>query len=166
MNFRNLSIALATALLALFTALNWQAFNTKTTLSVGLGEVQAPLGLVMLGVTGFVSALFLVYIVIQQAGLIAETRRVAKELKAQRALADQAEASRFFELRGLLQSEVRRLEAQLAAVAQEMGGRADRLSQQLPERGEEVVRALSAHLGEIEDKLDRALAHAPPLLER
>ena len=166
MHIRNLSIALVMVLLALFTALNWQAFNAKTTLSLGVGEVQAPLGLLMLGVTGFVSALFLVYIVIQQAQLLVATRRMAKEIKSQRALADEAEASRFVELRSLVQDEARRLEARIAEVGHQVGDRAERLARQLPTQSDGVVRALSAHLGEIEDKLDRALSPAQPSCAR
>lgn len=158
MTIRTLLVSLALALLALFTFLNWRAFNTPTTLSVGVGEVQAPLGLVMLGVTGFVSVLFLIYIVFQQAALMAESRRLAKELKVQRALADEAEASRFVELRGIVQTEARQVQAQFAASVRELSGSVQQLAEQMPERGDEIVRALSAHLGEIEDKLDRALA--------
>ncbi len=107
MNLRTLSIAVALALLGVFTLLNWGAFLAPTTLSLGFAEVQAPLGLVMLGVTGVVSGLFLVYILFQQASVIMESRRTAKELKAHRELADKAEASRFTEMRTFLEGELR-----------------------------------------------------------
>lgn len=158
---RNLAIAAILALLALFTALNWKAFNAPTTLSVGVTEVQAPLGLVMLGVTAFVSVIFLAYVAVQQAGLIVESRRLAKELKTQRELADQAEASRFVELRAFVQSEGQRFDARHAASMRELGARLDSLEKALPVRLEEALRTLSAHLGEVEDKLDRVIAPAP-----
>ena len=59
MNARTLAIAIALFLLAVFALLNWSAFSTPTALTLGFAEVQAPLGLVMLVVTGIVSGLFL-----------------------------------------------------------------------------------------------------------
>lgn len=101
MNIRSVPIALALIALAGF-ALNRAAFTAPTTLSLGFAEVQAPLGLMMLIVTGVVSALFLFYIAFMLAGALMETRRSTKELNVQRDLAERAEASRFRDLRGLL----------------------------------------------------------------
>ena len=64
-----------------------------------------------------------VYIVLLQAGIIPEARRLTKEVKAQRELADTAEASRFTELRTLLEGELRRIEAQTAASNREFVAR-------------------------------------------
>ena len=158
MTYRSLFITLALAALALFAALNWAAFMAPTILSLGFAEVNAPLGLIMLVATGVVAALFLLYIVFQQAGVILETRRYAKELKSHRDLADSAEASRFTELRNFLEAELRRIEAQNAAAQRETGARIDRLEQAVQDKLAESARSLSAHLGEIEDKLDRVLA--------
>ncbi len=157
MTYRSLFIVLALAALGVFAALNWPAFITPTTLSLGFAEVHAPLGLIMLIATGVVAALFLLYIVFQQAGAIMETRRFTKELKSQRDLADSAESSRFTELRSFLQTELQRIEAQNAAAQRETGARIDRLEQGLAEKQAEAGRSLSAYLGEIEDKLDRVL---------
>ncbi len=90
---------------------------TPTELSLGFAQVQAPLGVVMLGISALLCALFIVYLLFQQAGALLEARRYAKEMKAQRELADSAEASRFTELRAFLEAEMRRLEAQGAASA-------------------------------------------------
>jgi uncharacterized integral membrane protein len=158
MTYRALIVVAALAALALFAFLNWAVFNAPTVLNLGFAEVNAPLGLIMLIVTGVVSALFLVYIVFQQAGVILETRRYAKELKSHRELADSAEASRFTELRNYLQAELRRIEAQGAAAQRENGARIETIEQGLQGKMAESTRTLSAYLGEIEDKLDRALA--------
>lgn len=131
MKFRTVLLVLMLVALALFAAINWDVFVTPSTLSLGFMQVQAPLGLVMLVVTGAVCGLFLTYILFQQAGLIMETRRYAKELKAHRELADSAEASRFTELRAFLEAELRRLEAQQAAATREMGARMDQLHEHL-----------------------------------
>lgn len=157
MNLRALVVAMVLAALALFAMLNWSAFTTPTALTLGFAEVQAPLGVIMLIVTGLVSGLFLVYIVFQQAGVILEARRYAKDLKAQRELADKAEASRFTELRAFLDGELRRIEAQSAASTREAVARVEQAERQLQDKLAEATRTLSAYMGEIEDKLDRVL---------
>lgn len=160
MNLRSLSISLVLALLAAFAVLNWAAFTTPTQLSLGFTEVQAPLGLIVLVATGVVSGLFLVYIVSHQAGVILEARRYAKELKTQRDLADNAEASRFTELKSFIEEELRKLRAQGAAGSSELGERIERLQRELQDKVAESTLTLSAYVGEVDDKLDRAL---PPV---
>jgi len=155
MNLRNLLVAAALALLAVFALLNWAAFTAPTTLSLAFAEVQAPLGLIMLAITGFICGLFLVYILFQQAGVILEARRYAKELNAQRELADMAEASRFTEMRAFLDGELRRLEAQRSSEVRELGARVEASEQRLVEMLAESTRTLSAYVGEVDDKLDR-----------
>jgi uncharacterized integral membrane protein len=155
MNLRSVLIALVLIALAVFALLNWTAFTAPTTLTLGFAEVQAPLGLIMLAVTGVVCALFLFYIVFQQAGVIMETRRITKELNAQRELADKAEASRFTEIRSFFEGEMRRLEAQGAASTRELGARFGQFEQQLQDKLAESTRTLSAYIGEVDEKLDR-----------
>jgi uncharacterized integral membrane protein len=127
MKFRTVLVFLMLAAVAVFALSNWTAFTAPTHLSLGFLTFQAPLGLVMLVLTGVVSGLLLVYIVFQQAGVILEARRYAKELSSHRELADKAEASRFTELRAFLEAELRRLEAQNAAGTRELGARIDQL---------------------------------------
>jgi uncharacterized integral membrane protein len=160
MNLRNFLVVAALALLAVFALLNWTAFTAPTMLSLAFTEVKAPLGLIMLVVTGFISGLFLVYILFQQAGVILEARRYAKELNAQRDLADKAEASRFTEMRAFLDGELRRLEAQRSSEMRELGERIEASAQRLREMLAESTRSLSAYVGEVEDKLDRLLGPA------
>jgi hypothetical protein len=164
MNLRafSLTLVLAFVLLAAFATLNWVALTAPGTLSLGFTDVSAPLGVVLLVFTAAISGLFIVYIVLLQAGVILEARRLTKEVKAQRDLADTAEASRFTELRTLLEGELRRIEAQGAASNLEFGARIERSEQGMHDKLAEATGTLSALLGEIEDKLDRALvpAHA------
>ena len=157
MNLRALAILIVLVALASFAMLNWVAFTTPTVLSLGFADVTAPLGVIMLALTVLLSVMFLIYIVFQQAGVIVEARRYAKELKAHRELADTAEASRFTELRTFLDGELRRIEAQGGASTREVGARVELLEQQLQEKLAESTRTLSAYIGEIEDKLDRLL---------
>lgn len=155
-----LTLVLAFALLLLLVTLNWTAFAAPSALSLGFTEVRAPLGVVMLVFTTVISALLVVYIVFQQAGVILESRRFAKEGKVQRELADKAEASRFTELRTLLEGELRRIEAQGAASTREFGARMEQSEHGLQDKVAEATRTTAAYLAEIEDKLDRVLAPA------
>lgn len=161
MNLRSVAIVLALVALVGFAALNWTAIMTPTELSLGFAQVQAPLGVVMLGISALLCALFIVYLLFQQTGALLESRRYAKEMKAQRELADRAEASRFTELRAFLEAEMRRIEAQGAASARETEARFERFGQTLQAKLDESTRTLSAYIGEVEDKIDRALAKPP-----
>lgn len=93
MRLRTLVIVIVALLLALFVSVNWTAFMTPATVSLVFGAVQAPLGLVMLLITGLVAALFLAYALWLQRAALLETRRMTRELAAQRQLAEQAETS-------------------------------------------------------------------------
>ena len=111
MSLRTVFLMMVAGLLAIFTVLNWQAFIAPTTLSLVFTEVQAPLGLVMLVITGLLAALFLLYVAYLQSTTLLESRRFARELQSQRQLADAAEASRFTELRTVLEERLRHLDA-------------------------------------------------------
>lgn len=165
MNLRafSLTLFLAYVLLAAFAILNWTAMAAPSTLSLGFADVIAPLGVVLLVFTAAISGLFVVYIVLLQAGMMLEARRLTKEVKAQRELADTAEASRFTELRTLLEAELRKIESQAAASHRAFGARIEQSELGMQDKLAEATRTLSAYLGEIEDKLDRVMVPAPGL---
>lgn len=125
MQLRNVILILVLLLVVIFAALNWGAIMAPTTLSLGVAQVQAPLGLVLLAMLAVLSTIFLMYVVYLQTSVLLETRRHQKELQAQRELADQAEASRFTELRGHLDTRISELEASVSA---QLGEMRDRLS--------------------------------------
>jgi uncharacterized membrane protein len=122
MPLRTVFLLIVLAAIALFVALNWSAFLAPTTLSVGFAQVQAPLGLLMLALLAVLTAVFLTYLVYVQTTVLLESRRHAKELQAQRELADQAEASRFTELRGFIDTRLTEVENSLGAQLGEMRG--------------------------------------------
>jgi uncharacterized integral membrane protein len=78
MPLRTVVLLVVLALIALFAALNWTAFVAPTTLSFGVAQVQAPLGLIMLGLLAILTALFLLYLAYLQTTVILEWRRHAK----------------------------------------------------------------------------------------
>ena len=156
MPLRTLVIVVMAVLLALFVAVNWAAFMTPTTLSMIFGTVQAPLGLVMLVITGFIAALFVAYALWLQGSVLMETRRMTRELDSQRQLADQAEASRFTELRALIEM---RLDTVMSAIADERSSRSAeiaRLGDELRLAIDQAANGHAAQLGELQDRLERA----------
>ena len=135
---RTFAFLLLLALIALFALLNWSAFAALTPLSLVFTTVQAPLGLIMLGLVAFLCALFTVWVISLQANTLMDARRQTKELQAQRDLADKAEASRFTELRSVLLARIDRLQDETRVALDQSGN------------------AVAAHVGQLEDRLDRA----------
>jgi uncharacterized integral membrane protein len=99
MKFLNFILLIVLVALLVFAAVNWQAIVTPVPLSLLFTDAEAPLGLILLTITGILTILFLSYVVYMQSATIMLRRKLNKELEEQRKLADQAEASRFTELR-------------------------------------------------------------------
>lgn len=74
MNMRTGLIVVLLAAFAGFLALNWSVVTAPTTLSFGFWTAQAPLGLLLLGFTVLITAMFLFLLVVQQATVLVETR--------------------------------------------------------------------------------------------
>lgn len=152
---RTLFIVVLLGIVATFAFLNWGAFTTQTTLSVGFTTVEASLGLILLGVTALLTLLFLIYVVyLQSAGLV-ESRRYSRELQAHREIAENAEASRFYQLRSLLETAHRQLGNQTGESQAAILARLDELDRDLRSTVEQSGNALAAYLGEIEDRFER-----------
>ncbi len=161
MSLRTVVLLVVLAVLAIFTALNWTAFTTPTTLSLVFATVQAPLGLLMLVVSGLLAALFLLYVVYLQSTVILEARKSARELQAQRQLADEAEASRFTELRAFLEARISKLEVDVAQSRSAAQSGLDRLATDLRGTIEETGTVLTAYIAEVEDRLERRMGPSP-----
>lgn len=91
------------AVISGFTALNWTTFNAPAQLSLYFTTLYVPLGLLMLGALASLTILFLLFVVYLQSTALLSARRLSKELQTSRTLADQAEASRFTELRQFIE---------------------------------------------------------------
>lgn len=155
MKHHNLALLLVLISVVVFAMLNWGVFITPTELSLGFTSVKMPLGLVMLGLLGFVSLLFLMYVVYLQASALVETRRQGRESRANRELADQAESSRFTELRTFLDEALAK-QAQLQEESRdELLARVNQLSVELRTLVEQTGNSLAASIGEMEDRLDK-----------
>ena len=156
MYLRTVLIILVLGLLAIFAIFNWSAFSAPTTLTLGFATVEAPLGLILLGVVGVVTALFLVYVVFLQSSTLMESRRQARELQAQREIADRAEASRFEQLRSAMEDALKQLQNQSTESKTIILTRLDQLENDLRAAVEQSGNTLAAYIGEIEDRLERA----------
>lgn len=131
-------------LIAVFVAVNWTVFAASTELNLVLFSIVAPLGLTLLGLTVVVTLVFAVYMAIWQGKILKESRRQSKELQTQRALADEAELSRFTELRGVMQAE-------FAKLTDLMSQSQDRSSKELRDN----TNSLAAMLGEMDDRVNK-----------
>ena len=74
MKFRTVLVFLMLAAVAVFALANWTAFTAPTALTLGFLQFQAPLGLVMLVLTGAVSGLLLEFLVMGSASSISRWR--------------------------------------------------------------------------------------------
>jgi uncharacterized integral membrane protein len=135
---------LIAGIITAFSIANWSLIVAPTSISLLVTSVQAPLGLILLGAVLVVSVMFLVFLIYLQTSVLIESRRHARELDAQRQLADQAEASRFTELRGHLDNELKALNGHLESVERELKSAVEHSSN-----------SLAAYLGELEDRLER-----------
>jgi len=158
MYLRTLSILVVLGALILFAAINWTAFVSPFMLSVVFTTVEAPLGLVLLGIVGLLTLMFLIYLVFLQSSSLLESRRQARELQNQREIAEQAEASRFSQLRSYLEAELQALARQNDNDQAALLAKLDALERGLRSTVEQSVNSLAAYLGEIDDKLEKASA--------
>ena len=160
MSIRSIVLIVVAALVALFVAVNWTAMTTPTDLSLIFGTVYAPVGVVMLGLLALMFLVFFGFVAYQQSSVLAETRRHAKEMAAQRELADKAEASRFTDLRTYLNEEISRVMQQVETSSQAVQARVDRLEIGLretsPDGQLQQLAALSErHANDIQSRVDR-----------
>lgn len=114
MRARTIALVIAILVVAAFTALNWSDFVRPTPLSFGFTVAEAPLGLLLLALmTGVLLVLVLDSAWLDTRHSSAE-RDFYRELKAQRELAEKAEASRFAELRQHIDQRLGNVDARLA----------------------------------------------------
>jgi uncharacterized integral membrane protein len=154
MRVRVIFLLLVLIAIALFTAANWTAFTTPTTLSLVATTIEAPLGLIMLGLMALLTGIFLVVVGFLQSSALMEMRQHAREIRAQRELADKAEASRFSELRALLESRLLQAEQGTSHGQAQVLARMDQLDKDLRLAIEQAGNTLAAYIGELEDRME------------
>lgn len=153
MKLRSLVLVLALLAVGGFTLLNWSVIQAPTSLSLGVMDIQAPLGLILLSMIALLTLLFLVYVLYLQSTVMFDARVHAKELQTNRKLADQAEASRFTELRNFLEAEFKRRSDADQEARAALTNRLDQLEQALRLAVAQSGNTLAAHLGEMDERL-------------
>jgi len=124
-------VLVAAGLAALFVVLNWRVFAGPAKLNLLLTSAEVPVGAVMLLLLALTLLVLWIVVGSWQGTLMMEFRRQAKELQAQRLLAESAEASRFTELGALIREEIAKLRTEL----------------------QETEHSIAATLGEMDDRL-------------
>ena len=156
MYLRTLLIVVLLGALVLFAALNWSAFTTQTTLYLLFTKVEAPLGLILLGVISTLTVLFLIYLVYWQSSVLLEGRRHAREVQTLREIAENAETSRFTQLRSFLEAELKGLADRSAESKAAVLARTDEIDRDLRAAIEQSANTLAAYIGEVDDRVERA----------
>lgn len=166
MRVRTVFLIVGIVLVAAFAALNVDEFTRASVLSLGFTTIQVPLGMVMLLLLVIAVVVFLFTTMYIQSTNLIETRKYARELNSQRELADKAEASRFTELRAVM-------EAQTTAALQREAAHATQLTERLAQtqtalmyRLEQSDNATAAYIGQLEDRLERSTGLTPLPMSR
>ncbi len=108
MKILTLLMVIALCAIAAFVALNWSAITMSTTLSLGVTSIQAPLGFLMLALLALFTLLFSLFVVYSRTSGFFRERHHSREMQATQELADNAETSRFTELRNILGPEFKK----------------------------------------------------------
>jgi hypothetical protein len=156
MRIRTIFLVVSILLMAGFVALNIDEFARVSMLSLGFTTIQLPLGLLLLFLLVIATVAFLASTLYMQSKNLLETRHYARELNAQRELADKAEASRFTELRSYLEVQALATQRREAAAATVMAERFAQQQQVLLARLEQIDNSVAAHMGQLEDRLERS----------
>lgn len=144
MRLRSLLALVVLGIVAAFLAANWRIFSSSANFSLGYTVFDAPIGAVMLVLFALVLGVLASVIGVWHGALLLEFRRQARQLEAQRTLADDAEASRITELNALLRTEMAKSNQRVDdAIA---GLRADLTA---------MENSISATLGEMDDRYGR-----------
>jgi hypothetical protein len=147
-----LFIFTATAGLAFY---NWHIFIAPNELSLGFTTIQIPLGLVMLGILIFITALFLMNMIYLQSSSLLEARRHSRELEASQELVNKSEKSRFTELKNSFETELSKQNELNSELKSEIIARADLIEGNFQTTIAQLENTLDAYIGELEDRLER-----------
>ncbi len=144
MRTRTILVILVMLLVAALLVVNWSVFAASAKVSLVFTSIEVPMGLVMLGILTLIALPFGIYSTVSWSAILLEFRRQAKELTVQRTLADQAEASRFTELRSVIHEELEHL-----------AGRMTQMHDTFRAEIRDNANSLAATIGELDDRIQR-----------
>ena len=155
MRARMVGLVVPILVVAAFVALNWSEFVRSAPISFGLAIVDAPLGVIMLGLLMLAVLGFLVSTASMETGNLLASRQHAREAASLRELADKAEASRFTDLRVLLNTQVQDQLQREEAMARAFAAHVRQSQQELQLKIDQNGNSLAAVIGELDDRLAR-----------
>ena len=147
-------LVLIIVLIGVLAFFNFPYLAQTVPMSLGFTTVEAPLGLILMGLTALMAIVFIAYVIAMQGAWLLEARAHTKEMTAQRELADKAEASRFTELRIAIENLHKEEERRLM-------DRMDNLEAHLHARAQESDNSTAAYVGQLEQQLRHTPATAP-----
>lgn len=162
MKFIGAVIIAALFLLGVFLYANWNVLTIPTQLSFLFFDADIPASFIFLGVMLMFAALLIGYTLMLRTTMLMESHHYANELKAQRKLADSAETSRFEQLREQITLEFSRLHTANQETRTSLMVHTESMEQSLQKKLDEATNSFYAYAGEIEEKLDHAVAALPP----
>ena len=148
MRGRNVFLIGFVVLMGLFAWRNWPVFSEEKTLSLIFTQVTLPFGVVLLTIMTVLVVVYFLYTVGLETAALMEVKRYARELLSTRKLADEAEASRFSELKKWLETEYKP-----TAANDEVLARIDQAEQELRQDIEKAGNTLAAYIGELEEQI-------------
>ena len=116
-NFSPLLAWGTTALIAALAAFIWCTLMADAPLNLLVAQINAPLGVIMLALSGVMAAAFVFAYLHHHIGSRLETRKLLKVVQRAHDLADKAEASRIEALQKLITHEFQKLDQQLGAAS-------------------------------------------------
>jgi uncharacterized integral membrane protein len=141
--------------LGMFSVANWDLLTAPASINLLVFTVEGPLGMILLGAALVLAALCTVYVLWLRTTTLMELRQHTRDLEAQRALADRAEASRFTELRVYIGEEAGRQRTLVEEVRDALNTRVDAFERTLLGSVQEASNTLAAYVGEVDEKLNR-----------
>lgn len=109
MKWRSVLLVVFLIVIAIFVLLNLEVIMRTTTLELGFTIVQAPLGFVMLAIIILSFVYFLIYALYLRTVLLIRERKLFSELETAQEIAENAEVSRFNELKNIIEIEFEQL---------------------------------------------------------
>lgn len=154
MRARMLFLVLVILAVAGFAFQNWPEITRRSTLDFGILQAEAPMGLILLTLLGLTLLVFLATTAAMRSRSMAEERHHARQLNAQRDLAEKAEASRFTDLRQMLDNHLRQEREREQVVQTELDRTMAQHQRELRNQLEQMYHLLTSRLTEMERRFD------------
>ncbi|HAW45125.1 MAG TPA: hypothetical protein DCW60_02075 [Sutterella sp.] len=153
MNIKSVILLLIVVFCGFFLVINWQGIVTDVAVDFGFYKADAPLALIVLLGLGALVVICLLYAMWLQASMALEMRKVRREAQSSKNLAEDAEKSRFLELKADIEKLKGEWQNQADTRRDQMIKRIDELDKRFEEGFVQTINSLSSSVGELEDSV-------------